>query len=458
MKLSGCVGITKAVIWPILWCQYVKNWIGVVAFYLAFTGMALGADPEGFTLEEAVRLAGMNNERAGVATARVEAAQARVARAQAFFFPDLTFNGNYTRRAYETFRTVDGEKLAVQRLNAFSSTTTVTLPILDARSIPLYQQATRDRNAIRLSTLNEQRLLAFDAAAAFLTTLGAEQVRDAAERRLDLARNTLSDATVRFKAQLVSSNDVTRAELELATAERELTQAQGKRDAAYLFLGYLVNAEIKKPLVPPASLLQAASDTLNREMALVDQAQKRRLDVISSLWRVRALKSFSTEALLRPLPRLGFTGQYRTTNEGGLSNRTRDWFLGLGLTWELLDGGTWLAERRERRALVQEADLNAQAQIRRVALDVQAAVVALESAQATVRQAEVAVVVAQRNARQTAELYRSGLAGALEVADANLRLFEADVALARGRYGLGLAFLDLRAALGLNAFGEEPNI
>ncbi|MCJ7485987.1 MAG: TolC family protein, partial [Candidatus Aminicenantes bacterium] len=54
------------------------------------------------------------------------------------------------------------------------------------------------------------------------------------------------------------------------------------------------------------------------------------------------------------------------------------------------------------------------------------------------------------------ELYRQGLASALEVADANVSLFEAEVGLVQERYGLGVAFLNLEAALGLDPFGKEP--
>ncbi|TFG58253.1 MAG: TolC family protein, partial [Candidatus Aminicenantes bacterium] len=64
--------------------------------------------------------------------------------------------------------------------------------------------------------------------------------------------------------------------------------------------------------------------------------------------------------------------------------------------------------------------------------------------------------VAKKNAAETAELYRQGLASALEVADANVSLFEAEVGLVQERYGLGVAFLNLEAALGLDPFGKEP--
>jgi len=59
---------------------------------------------------------------------------------------------------------------------------------------------------------------------------------------------------------------------------------------------------------------------------------------------------------------------------------------------------------------------------------------------------------------ETAELYRQGLSTALQAADANVSLFEAEVTLVQERYGLAIAFLNLEAALGLDPFGKEPKI
>ncbi len=63
-----------------------------------------------------------------------------------------------------------------------------------------------------------------------------------------------------------------------------------------------------------------------------------------------------------------------------------------------------------------------------------------------------------KNAAEIAELYRQGLSNALQVADANVSLFEAEVEVARQRNGLALALLNLRAAQGLDPFGKEPTL
>ena len=58
------------------------------------------------------------------------------------------------------------------------------------------------------------------------------------------------------------------------------------------------------------------------------------------------------------------------------------------------------------------------------------------------------MTAAQKNARETNALYREGLATALELADANQRLFEAEVAEVTARFRMAQAYLALREASG----------
>lgn len=412
------------------------------------------------TLEQAVEVVVQRNERAQAATARAEASEARVQAARAFFFPRLTLGGNYTRRLYEVVREVGGQQVVVQRHDAFGGTANLRAPVLNARGFPLYRQAALERDAAKADALESQRLLSFEAADAFLATLSAEQVAQAATERLTFAQTALRDARARAAAKLVSTNDITRAELEVATAEREATRARGEVETAYLQLGNLLNADVQGPLAEPASLLQAAAETAPAEegpmeAGPMEEALARRLDLKALRSRSAALEAFASEPDLRLVPSLDAVAQYRVTNESGLSGRFGDGFAGLELSWELFDNGTRYAQRRERSALARATSLEATHLERRVGLQVEQAQVALRNAQAALTQAQLAAAAAERNAKEAQVLYREGLAGSLQVADANIRLFEAQVALARERYGLALALLDVRAAAGLDPLGKE---
>jgi outer membrane protein TolC len=132
--------------------------------------------------------------------------------------------------------------------------------------------------------------------------------------------------------------------------------------------------------------------------------------------------------------------------------------MGLSVNWSLFDGFNRNADYRQRKALAHLADLDVQAAKRTSRLELENALISLTSQQASIRQAKVALDAADKNARETAELYRQGLSTALQVADANVRLFEAEVALVNVRFGLGVALLNLRAAEGKDPFGQEVSV
>jgi outer membrane protein TolC len=416
---------------------------------------AAAAEP--LTLEQAIRLAAERNEAPLAAQQRAEAAEARVARARAFFFPELTLNGAYTRRLRESVRQVGGETTVIQRYNALGASATARMTLFDARGFPLYRAARLEGDAARLDARESRRLVAFEAADAFLATLGAQQVFEAAARRLDFARQSLQDAQARAQAGLASTNDVTRAELEAASAEVQLAATRGDAQTSRIELGYLlVTPSIESPLTVPEGLLAEAARTPTERPAFAEGAVNRRLDILSAQLRVKSQEASAKEPLARLLPVLGVSGQYRFTNEQGLAGNSGDGALQVDLTWTLFDGGERYAERDERVALARAAALEATALTRRVDVDIQRAQVALDNAQASLKQSELAAQQARKNAEETGILYRQGLSTALTVADASLRLFEAEVAQVRTRYALGLALLDLRAAVGLDPFGKEP--
>jgi outer membrane protein TolC len=418
------------------------------------SGEAAPAEP--LTFERAVALAAERNETALAADERARAASARVAQARAFFFPELTATGRYTRRDEETTRNVGGEEIVLQRRNALSANFNARLPLFNARGFPLFQAAKLQGEAAGLDAVEARRQVSFEAASAFLSTLAQQQVFQAAEQRLTFARKALEDAQARAKAGLASTNDVTRAELEVASAEVDLTNARNSAQTSRLELGFLLVSPVEGPLAPPQALLSDAAQPPTSFEPLVQGAADRRPDILASRLRVKALEANAREPLARLFPSLDAFATYQLTNEGGLNGRTTNGFFGLDLTWNFFDGGERYAERRELQALARAAALEEQAGTRRVDVDIERARVALENARAALSQSELAVRAARQNAEEQGILYREGLSTALTVADASLQLFEAEVALAQSRYALGVALLGLRSAVGLNPLGKEP--
>lgn len=404
--------------------------------------LALAQDAP-LTIDRAISLAVQRNERAAIADSDVAAAEARVSRARTAFLPRVDIGGNL-RGDYG-----DGTE------RTFSTSALLTQPIFEARLFPLYRQQRFVRDAAILTAEDTRRILGYDAAATFLATLSYEQVVRAAERRREFAQTNLDDVRARFEAGLVSSNDVTRAELELATAIRGVAQAVGDVQASRVDLETLLKADISDaPLAPPVALLETAAAPAAVTEAAIAEAQTDRTDVAARRALLEAERAFAQEPAARFIPSVMLNAQTRNINEGSFTDRNNDGFVGLSFAWPVFDAGVRRAETAERNAIVRGTELELELELREVERQMRSAGVQLTTEQAALLQAIAALRAAQKNAEETNTLYREGLASALELADATQQLFEAEVAEVTARYRMALAYLSLREAAGDTLTGE----
>jgi len=410
------------------------------------------AAPAPLTLAEALALARTGNEVSGVAAARVERAAALRRQALSQLLPSLTVTGVYTRRAREVTREVGGDEVTVQALDAFSGTAVAETTLFDLRALPGVRAATRGLEAQRIESAELERALAYDVAETFLTVLGADGLLGAAERRVRVAEQTVEESRLRLDAGLANRNDLTRAELELATARLESTRSARDAEAARLALGFLIAAPVDRPLAAPDpfSPLAAGRD------ALVARALAERPELAALERRLEAARQAALAPRLGIVPTLDLRGTWRWTNEAGLSGREEDWNLGLTLGWQLWDGGSRSALADQLDADARVAELALAEGKRRAALEVEQALADLEAADAAFAQAEVQFEAARQNAEEVRERYRAGLATALEQADATVSQFEAEANRTRQRYLSAVSRLALERALGAWPLAVPP--
>jgi outer membrane protein TolC len=397
----------------------------------------------GLSLEAAVGKSLAISEDVRIARARREQADAGVGKARSALLPDLTASGTYTRRAREVTRDVGGEPVTVQSINALGGNITVATKLFDARAWPVLAAARRSRDAAKLDEVDQRRRTAFATAETFLAALGFERIAEAAAERRAFAEARRKEVAARVEAQLTGRNDLTQTDLELATAQRDLTAAQVGLAEAYVQLAYLIGEPVVGPLAEPTGLYA-------RAIAPIDDPGdvRNRPDLGAARLRVRAAAEAAREPSRRIWPRIDAFGQMRFTNEAGLSGRTSDWSAGLTATWEIWDGGERAADADAARAEVEIKEAEADRATRLAATELESAVQRLRGAQADIAAATTAAEAANRHADEVAVLYGQGLVRALELTDAGARRFDAEVALVRVKIGMAAAYLDMIAAAG----------
>ncbi len=397
---------------------------------------------DSLTLDQAIQLALTRNERAAIADLETVQADAAVDRARVAFLPVLNASGN------DTIHPVDTPK------NTYNGALQLSQPLIVATAFPLLAQAKHNLRAQRAQSVEDKRQLAFDVAKAYFAVLLDQEVVAAAQKKLDTATADVNDTEAQSKAQLVSSNDVTRAKISLSTSVRELAQNRSQLDTAFIELGYVINAPAPKQLAPPTALLEAGKKEPLAPAALVDQSLAGRPDLLARKESALAAHDFAKEPRYRYFPTLAVVGQLTANSETGGGGHNVDGSIAFVGQWSIYDGGARSADAKSRDAAAAIADLNTRTLIRGIDADVRSAASQLVGAQQALAAAQDAVVAGRKSADETAILYHQGLAKAIELVDANEQRFQAEVSFAEAEYSVANAYLSLRQAMGQGPLEE----
>lgn len=417
---------------------------------IVVTGMLLSHSAhaeEALRLEQAVRAALDNNERSRRAPLRVDQAEGQLDRARGAFFPTLTAGGMGQFRLRED---------RSGRNTTSSGTITLSQPILAASAFPAYSQASHQLESERWTAVQEKRSVAFDTARAFMQTLAAERVFDAAAQRLERAQANLQNAEARAAAGLASVNDATRATLELASAAREVATAEGRVGTAYLGLAFLMGRPIAPStiggppaLAPPDRTTRAAESFETNPDDQVRAALDRRPDLRAAHERTEAMRASAKEPLYRLFPTLSASAQVRVLPDPLPTERAHEESATLNLQWNIFDAGFRYADRRARVAQAESQALEESYLRRTIDNEIRVALVSLKAAREAFRIADEAIAAAEKSSEETEILYRQGLARAIELTDATARRYDAEVTRASAKLSMEQAYLELRYALGL---------
>jgi outer membrane protein TolC len=155
------------------------------------------------------------------------------------------------------------------------------------------------------------------------------------------------------------------------------------------------------------------------------------------------------------LPNLGVFGQYNYLTSSTFTPNNFSWQIGVGLTWNIFDGGLREASIREATARIAEADAQKRQTDLRAVTRVKQAELDLQGAVANKAKAQERTSLAQENARLVDVAYKAGAATYLESTDSVQTLRQAEVGLVAESLSVDLATLKLLNAVG--AFSEVNN-
>ena len=412
--------------------------------------------PLRLSFADAVRLASGEVPAVALATLRTSEAEARVRQARSALLPSLSLGGVWVNRDFNSqslgipFPPQFNLPNPVPPFNNYDGRVTVTQTLFDWSSVARVRAAGAQADGSRAERGVTVEGAASTAALAYLRAARGQAAVAARQADSALAAELVGLAQAQKAAGVSGAIDVTRARTQLVTAEGLLIVARNQMDRARIDVTRALGLDPATPLTLTDSLaptLGAAEVPAERDAA-VTAALAGRPDLGAELARGVAARRSGTAIRAERLPRVGVEADYGVnglTGPSALSTRQ----VALQVTLPILDGFRREARAAEQDAVVRESQVRESDLRWQIAAEVDAALLDLRSAQAQQAVAAEQLRLAEDELAQSRERFKAGVAGNIEVINAQTNLIRARDTDIDARFAGATARISLARAAGV---------
>ena len=282
---------------------------------------------------------------------------------------------------------------------------------------------------------------------AYLESMRADRAVLAAQANVALAQALLKLAQDQRDAGIATGVDVTRAETRLAEEQVRLSRAQTDSEAGLLQLQRIVGLPLGSSLTL-TDPLHLVIETLPAIETAVAQAEDTRAEVRVARAQVAESDYQKKAVRAEQLPSLEFLGDYGVSGITPVTSALPTRRYAIQLNVPIFNGGLTrgriqVASSRETQAELQLASIRGQ-----VEEDVRLAFSSLRTTAETVRAADLAVTLAERELEMARDRFRAGVGDNIEVVNAQTALANARLDQISALADYNGARLNLAAALG----------
>jgi outer membrane protein len=414
----------------------------VLAGIAAFPLCAAENAPQTVTLQEAIRLSASV---APVELARLDAAiaQAGYGAERAGLRPQIDAVAGWVRQ--RQYQQLGDSGVALSPSNTLDARLRVGQALIDLETWHRTQAADRRLAAAEAVTALSLEDAAAAAGVAYADLATAEALVGVRREDLTLAQELLALARKQVDAGASEGIAVTRSENRVAAAQTALTAAEGQLRSGSISLGRALRLDPATVFIAGNKLgsdLGASSAPLEVKEA-VTSAQQNRPEMRVSSENFAAIQADYLAARGARLPTVdAFADGGRIGPE--LDDTDTTWRVGVELRIPLIDRSRYDAQAAQYRVAQQRVlrdDL-----LQRISAEVRNAVVALETGAAGLRSAQEERRLAEQELREARTRFEAGVAGNLELVEAQRslsiareRVVSAQTVLIRARVGLARA-------------------
>ena len=435
-----------------------RYWLLAVGVIVAGPLAAQASAPVRLSFAETVRRAAGTAPSVELAGLRTDEATARVRQARSAFLPGLSLGAFWINRTFNSktlgidFPTPPGAGLPtiIGPFDNVDARLRLTQTVFDLSSAARVRAA---RAQVRGSSAEGGAVSEGAAAGAALAYLRvARAAAQVVARRADsaVAADLVGLAQAQKNAGVSAAIDVTRARTQLVSAAGALLVAANQLDRARIDLARALGLDPWTPIEITDTLTAAlpVADVPTAPDSIVALALARRPDLSAELARGEAARTAKSAITSERLPRIDLAADYGLS---GLTPRTSvsTRQIGVQVSIPILDGFRREGRAAEQSAVLRESEVRARDLRQQIAAEVETALLDLASAQAQQAIAGERLRLAADEMSQARERFAAGVAGNIEVINAQASLLRARDTDIDARFSAATARVALARAAGL---------
>jgi len=409
--------------------------------------------PLRLSFAETVRRAAGQAPAVELAGLRTDQASARVRQARGAFLPSLSVAAAWLNRDFNSKAqgiSFPGVPTIIGPYTAYDARVRASQTLLDFSSLARLRAARAQVTGSSAEGSAVSEGAAAGAALAYLRV--ARAAAQVVARRADsaVAADLVGLAQAQKNAGVSAAIDVTRARTQLVSAAGALLVARNQLDRARIDLARALGLDPWTPIeitdtltaALPVANVPASTDSI------VALALAGRPDLAAEIARGDVARTVKSAISAERLPRIDVAGDYGVSGlTPSTSVGTRQ--LGVQVSIPILDGFRREGRAAEQSAVVRESEVRARDLRQQIAAEVETALLDLASAQAQQAIAAERLRLAADEMAQARERFAAGVAGNIEVINAQASLLRARDTDIDARYSAATARVALARAAGM---------
>jgi len=411
------------------------------------------------SLSDAVRAAASGTPAVKIAELRDEQAKARVGIARGPLLPGISgtasdFNRTFSLRAQGiALPAVPGQPTLPDPLGPFGqfdARVHVSQALVDISSIQKVKSANQGELQSRADHGTTSESSAQNTATAYLRALRAQELVAARQQDLQIANDLLDLANAQQSAGTAPSIDAIRARSQLAVSRSQLILARNLADQSQIDLARSLGLDpgTRFVLTDTLGVQTAMSDAPEVPSTAVGTALERRYELASEEARQGKARADASAISSERIPQLVALGDWGLSGQH-TNDAVTTYEYGVALSWPLIDGGRRESRIGEQNAVIRESQVRERDLRDEIAADVRGALLDIASGREQQQVAGERLMLAGEELSQARERFVNGVAGNIEVIDAQSSLIRARDVDIEARFAVAAARVALARAVGV---------